>query len=266
MTPVQPDRPRLPTTRTLWSWQVDDVQAPGWQETVLVGGVTNGQHTILRLARGGRWPSPDLVASEIDEHGQPGWRGESLDASGRLDGFGARLGKTLGHWAQTGQLHGSTPTACAALTKAGVRALTEVELDRIAGSFENGFITGISAYQAMIEQGNAKWGGTPLLEAMAQRRGPTDESTGAAIWLARMAQGRRWSWGSALTTDDQQIHEEMERRDLAWAPLTTDPFDPRSDIRPNLARQWREAVAMGQTPQDAAHTLLSHPTTRKLRA
>ena len=114
MPQMQPDRPRLPTTRTLWSWQVDDVQAPGWQETVLVGGVTNGQHTILRLARGGRWPSPDLVASEIDEHGQPGWHSEALNASGHLDGFGACLGKTLGHWAQTGQLHGSTPTTCAA--------------------------------------------------------------------------------------------------------------------------------------------------------
>ena len=138
---AQPDRPRLPVTRTLWSWQVDDAHAPGWQEAVLVDGVTNGRHTILRLARSERWPSPDLVASEIDERGLPGWRGEALDASGRLDGFGARLGKTLGHWAQTGQLQGSAPTTCAALTKAGVRALTEVELDRIAGSFENGFIS-----------------------------------------------------------------------------------------------------------------------------
>ena len=47
--------------------------------------------------------------------------------------------------------------------------------------------------------------------------------------------------------------------------MSIDPFDPRSDVRPNLARQWQESVAMGQAAKEAAHTLLSHPTTRKLR-
>lgn len=240
-------RPALPESRSLWLWKGNRVASPGWNEAVLVNGVTDGKTTVLRLATDTGWPH----ASELvrNEKGKPGWAGTSTDASGRLHGFGSALLATMGHWAKTGELNGKTPAAAKALTTLGGRALTEEELDRVAAGFEGGFITAKDGAGELLADILGSMGGAGLLD------GGVDESPASPVWDTRKAQGRQWRWGQSLSIQDLDGYAELMSEDKPASFSAFDvlgsAFNPKVMAAREQASEVIKSIALGASPDKA---------------
>lgn len=242
-----PDRPDLPAGRSLWLWKGNQVAAPGWNDAVLVGGVTDGKTTVLRLATDTSWPhAAELLRNEA---GKPGWEGTTTDASGRLHGFGTALLATMGHWARTGELRGATAAASKALDKLGVRTLTEKELDQAAAGFTDGFITGKDGANKLLADILEAMGGAGLLDD------GVDESTGSPVWITRKAQGRKWSWGQSLSVKDLEGYAELMRADKPASFSAMDvlggAFNPKVMAAREQASEVIKSIALGVAPDEA---------------
>lgn len=249
------ERPQVGAQRSLWLWKPNEVGAPGWNEAVLVGGVTDGKTTVLRLATDSQWPHrAELIRAE---NGKAGWGGTHLDASGRLHGFGTPLLATMGAWADTGQLAGVTAASTKALAKSNVRVLTDAELDQVAASFSGGFIAGTSAGDELISDIFKAFArqGMPAADNPFNQAGKPDESTGSPIWGPRKAHGRKWAWGQGLAVADLEGYAELMSADspasFSAMDVLTSAFDPNVRKAKSQAHELLLAIAMGETPDDA---------------
>lgn len=261
------ERPQVGAQRSLWLWKPKEVGAPGWNEAVLVGGVTDGKTTVLRLATDSQWPHrAELIRAE---NGKAGWGGTHLDASGRLHGFGTPLLATMGAWADTGQLAGVTAASTKALAKSNVRVLTDAELDQVAATFSGGFIAGTSAGDELISDIFKTFArqGMPDADNPFKQAGAPDESTGSPIWGPRKAKGRRWAWGQGLAVTDLDGYVELMSADspasFSFLDVIGSALNPDVRQAQNQAHELLLAIAMGETPDDAYTQATGRPRTSK---
>lgn len=243
-----------PHGHALWLWDDNCVASPGWNEVIILGGITDGKTTVLRLARDTSWSEDERGGVELlrKVEGQTGWGGTGTDARGHLYGFGSRLDKTAGEWAYTGKLEGSSKTAKEAIETGALRQITDDEADHIVEQFNARHITGSSSGDELRAQLMSEFG----LEGIIS----TPEPTTAQVWNKRISQGRKWKWGESLTAQQLEGYRILMSQTGPSSGMAIDVLsaltNPGNQNRREQAREIIKSIARGQDPEQAYENIV----------
>ena len=230
-----------PEGHSLWLWEGKQVSAPGWNEVVALGGLTDGKTIVIRLARDTAQGQFDLIRKKPGS----GWGGTLNDARGHLSEFGSRFGKVAGEWVYTGQLSGGAKTVQEAIDAGKLRLLSAEELEAlIKKEFHDGYITGTALADEIQKR----------LSSVIGHELPVAD-TPASVWTRRIEQGRKWAWGQGLSATDLEGYRAlMSQTGVSSgnaAAVFGALFDPENQKRKQQAQQIIEKIGMGQEAEAA---------------
>jgi hypothetical protein len=236
-----------PSGYSLWFWRPRQVASPGWNEAVIIDGITDGKITLLRLyADTSNEGYPLLLEKAKDA---PTWSENHPDASGRVDTFGRSLLATIGEYSRTGKLVGVSPASTKALAVSKLRALTPDEIVKIHASFQGGYVVGPDAAAKLLSE--------------IHRMGFTDQSSCTSIpekenqslWGKRIAQGRHFKWGESIALEELSDYARLRRNTGVSSGNAMDVFaslaDPVCQDNHRLADSIIANLAMGEGREQA---------------
>lgn len=245
-----------PEGHSLWLWEGEQVSAPGWNEVVALGGLTDGKTVVIRLARDTAQGRFDLIRKKPGS----GWGGTMNDARGHLNEFGSRFGKVAGEWVYTGQLSGGTKTVQEAIDAGKLRLLSAEELEAlIKKEFHDGYITCTALADEIRSQMSSLFG----------TQAPV-EQTPASVWAQRIEKGRKWAWGMGLSAVDLEGYKALMAQTGPSsgnaAAVFGALFDPENQKRKEQARDIIKKIGMGQNPGQAYEDVVGEPLGKPKRA
>lgn len=245
-----------PEGHSLWLWEGEQVSAPGWNEVVAVGGLTDGKTTVIRMARDTGPGRFDLIRKKPGS----GWGGTMNDARGHLGEFGATLGKVAGAWVYSGELGGGSKAAQKAIDEGKLRVLSDEELKALVEQeFPDGYITGTALADEIRSEMSSLFG----IQAPV-------EQTPDSVWTQRIEKGRKWDWGQGLSAADLEGYKALMTQTGPssgnTAAVFSALFDPENQKRKEQARDIIKKIGMGQAPDQAYEDVVGEPLGKPKRA
>lgn len=237
-----------PEGPSIWIWRPRAVSAPGWNEAVIVGGITNGENTLLRLYEDHCYEGGTVLLEKCK--GTPGWRETSRDASGRVDTFGSALQASMGQYSVSGELKGATPASTKALASSGIRELTKDEIQSIHEEFPGGHMVGPDAIAKLGELFSAlRQGGALSKEALQV---PNDDMS---LWERRIKMGRHFKWGESIDLDELSDYQALMQNTGVSSGNALQVFmshaNPSFQNNREIASMIISELAMGKSREDA---------------
>jgi hypothetical protein len=235
-----------PVGLSLWRWRPRQVSSPGWNEAVIIDGITDGKATLLRLYEDTSYEGyPKLLEKTA---GATTWSETSPDASGRVDTFGNALQATIGEYSRTGNLAGVSAASTKALAASSLRPLAQEEIATIHASFPAGHVVGPDAGHKMMKD-MARMG-FPSMAAFGK-----EEVEPASLWDARINQGRHFAWGQSIDLAYLADYASLQQNTGVSSGSALDVFSSLGNKNFQDNRATAHAIianlAMGQSREEA---------------
>ena len=241
--------PAKPQGPSVWLWRPRQVSSPGWNEGVLIDGITDGTSTLLRVMTDQSTEGYPVLL----ERAKPTdpWRETMPDASGRVDTFGTPLQATIGAYSRTGVLAGVTDASKKTLAASTLRPLTATELTQIHTALPGGHILGPDATDKIMDIVKGMSG----MMVIGAAPTPTAPVVPASLWTARVTQGRRFAWGQSIPLADLADYEALKANTGTTSGNAMDVFsslfNPQNQRNRAVAAAIIGELAMGKTREEA---------------
>lgn len=237
-----------PAGPSLWFWRPRQVASPGWNEAIIIDGITDGKTTLLRLYADTSHEGYPLLLEKTKD--ALTWSENHHDASGRVDTFGRPLQATIGEYSRTGTLAGVSPASVKALAASNLRALTVDEITQIHTSFPDGYVLGPDAAAKIMAHFHSMG-----LPAQLGTPSPLPEKEASSLWDKRIASGRHFKWGESIDLDDLADYTAMQQNTGVSSGNALDVFaslgNPTFQDNRTLADSVIKNLAMGETREQA---------------